>query len=175
MMRRPRASRRRRPDSLAQSDPDPADTPKVRKTALDLLARREHSTLELKEKLVRREFDAGRVEQVLESLAQDGLLSDERFAEAFVTYRVRRGQGPLRIRRELDQRGVATALAEQHLDAYRDAWLELASVARRKRFGVKPVRDYAERARQARFLQYRGFSTEQIMQVLDADDVLAGS
>ncbi len=174
-MRRPRASRPKRPASLATSDPDPGDTPKVRKTALDLLARREHSTLELKEKLIRRDFEPGRIERVLESLAQDGLLSDARFAEAFVGYRVRRGQGPLRIRRELDQRGVAAPLAERHLDAYRDAWLEIASTARRKRFGVEPVRDYTERARQARFLQYRGFSTEQIMQVLDADDVLAGS
>ena len=174
-MRRPRASRRRRPDNLATSDPDPADTAKVRKTALNLLARREHSTLELKEKLIRRDFAPGRIEQVLESLAQDGLLSDERFAEAFVATRVRRGQGPLRIRRELDQRGVAAALAARHLDAYRDAWLEIASNARRKRFGVEPRRDYTERARQARFLQYRGFSTAQIMQVLDADDVLAGS
>ena len=174
-MRRPRASRHRRPDNPATSDPDPGDTPKVRKTALDLLARREHSALELKQKLIRRNFEPRRIEQVLASLAQDGLLSDERFAEVFVASRVRRGQGPLRIRRELDQRGVAAPLAEQHLDAYCDSWLEIASTARRKRFGIEPIRNYTERARQARFLQYRGFSTEQIMQVLDADDVLAGS
>ena len=73
--------------------------------AMNLLARREHSRAELKEKLLKREFEPDEVEATVASLADRNLISDERFAESFATGRIRRGQGPVRIRQELRQRG----------------------------------------------------------------------
>jgi regulatory protein len=48
-------------------------------------------------------------------------------------------------------------------------WLETIRAVRRKRFGPDLPREYAERARQARFLQYRGFDSEQIRSALELD------
>ncbi len=168
-MRR-RARKRSEPDISTDPDAGHSDIRAVRKTAMNLLARREHSTLELSRKLELRDFGKSAIGQVLAALASEGLLSDQRFAESFVGYRVRRGQGPLRIRRDLDQRGIKAALIEQELALFADEWVRNAVLARQKRFGAQPAADFNERARQARFLQYRGFAMDQIMRALDEAD-----
>ncbi len=134
------------------------------KTALDLLARREHARSEIERKLRQRGYADETAAQVITRLAARGLLSEQRFAESFVRARARRGQGPMRLRAELAQRGVddaaiADALAAPDLD-----WRALAGEVRRKKFGDAAPADFSERARQTRFLEYRGF---------DADDIRA--
>ena len=116
---------------------------------MDLLARREHSRLELERKLVARSFDESLVSGVLDELEQDGLLSAERFAQSFVASRYARGQGPHRIRRDLGERGIESAQA--YLDDERFDWGALAREARVKRFGRAPPADFKEKARQMRF------------------------
>ncbi len=133
---------------------------------MDCLARREHSVLELRRKLAARDFDSAEIDTTLAELQADGLLSDARFAEAFVRGRIRRGQGPLKICLELASRGVAGELATEVLAG--EDWAALAKAARRKRFGQNPPREYRERARQARFLQQRGFAMEHIQAALGA-------
>ena len=93
------------------------------------------------------------------------LNNDERFAGHFVQYHAARGQGPLRIRRELAEVGVGEAMIEQALAAVED-WPDRARDLRRRRFGGRPPSAWAEKARQARFLQYRGFSTDHIRSAL---------
>jgi len=134
----------------------------VRRIAMDLLARREHTLLELRRKLDSRGLPAELVETALAQLTGEGLISEQRFAESFVGSRARRGQGPVRIRGELLQRGVDEALADQALDDAGCDWVELAREVRGKRFGRGMPESYPERARQSRFLQYRGFTGEQI-------------
>lgn len=134
---------------------------------MDLLARRDHSRLELTRKLVARGFEATLVESVLDGLARDRLLLERRFVESFIRERYRKGQGPVRIRAELTERGigpgeVAAGFAEADCD-----WGRSAAQVRVKRFGSSVPGDYKERARQARFLQYRGFDAEQIRTALD--------
>jgi regulatory protein len=125
-----------------------------------ILARREHAAGELTRKLVERGFAQEEVVPVLEALARDGWQSDERFALAHAEIRVQRGVGPLRIREELRQRGVDSAVAGAALESLGVDWGELAAAARRKRFGEAPPADRAERARQQRFLAGRGFEAE---------------
>lgn len=131
---------------------------------MDLLARREHSVAELRRKLAARDLPAGDIEAVLTELVAEGLASDARFAEAFVAARLRRGQGPARIRRELELRGVGRELADTALG--QADWSGSAQAVREKKFGQALPADYRERARQARFLQYRGFTAEQIHRAL---------
>jgi len=133
---------------------------------MDLLARREHSVAELRAKLIAKEFDPAEVDEAVARLAEEGLVSDDRFAEAFLTSRVRKGQGPLRIRQELERRGVPDELIVTHLERVTVDWDALARLVRDKKFGLRRVADYRDWARQARFLQYRGFSGEQIVAVL---------
>ncbi len=137
---------------------------------MNLLARREHSTRELRDKLLARGFEDDEITPALQALSREGLLSDERFAESFIHSRLERGSGPVKIRAELRQRGVADEIIANWLDERDRAWLERAEAVRRKKFGSTLPVDYKEKARQARFLQYRGFSAEQTRFVLRDDE-----
>ncbi len=131
-------------------------------TALRLLAGREHSLRELRTKLKLRGHPASAIEAVLEELAARGLVSDERFAEAFLRSRLERGQGPLKIRAQLRERGVAPGLIDAALGEAEIDWDSRAAAARSRRFGESPPADRSEMARQARFLRGRGYSEGQV-------------
>jgi len=137
---------------------------------MDFLARREHSEQELARKLSARGYAGDIVAETLATLVADRLLSNARFAEAFVHSRIQRGSGPQKIRAELRERGIADDLIDTCLDAYADGWCELARQVREKRFGNSQPGDYRERSRQMRFLQQRGFSTGQIKGVFRDGD-----
>jgi len=161
-------------EATALADPvlSPEASPKAlrqaaRKKAMDLLARREHSVAELQQKLVTKGHDADIVTEVLGQLEQEGLLSDDRFTEAFVRYRRKNGYGPHRIQSELRQRGVSEKMQAAYLEVGDPQWFEQAAQVRQKRFGGGLPEDFKERAKQARFLQYRGFTGEQIREVMD--------
>ena len=134
---------------------------------MDLLARREHSRLELARKLESRGFAPAAIDPALDDLERDRLLDDGRFAESFAAARARKGQGPARIRAELRERGIDEADAARGLAEADPDWARIAGEVRRKRFGDALPTDYAARARQAKFLQYRGFEPEQIRAALD--------
>ena len=141
----------------------------IRLAAMNLLARREHSRQELQRKLVNKGFEPRDVVQVLAALSGEGLLSDERFTEAFISSRLQRGSGPMKIAMELQQRGISDELVKAHLDERDAQWTQRAIEVRVKRFGPSPPNDFRERARQMRFLQYRGFTMSQIQQAVGAE------
>ncbi len=138
--------------------------------AVGLLARREHSAYELKQKLAKNEANDDEIYDVIEKLQQAGLQSDQRFAENYVRYRSQRGNGPMRIRLELHERGVSSDIADDQLNQIDIDWFELAHSVRCKRFGEDNPTDFKERAKQQRFLQYRGFSHEHINESLNRHD-----
>ncbi|MEY4762998.1 MAG: hypothetical protein RLZZ200_2854 [Pseudomonadota bacterium] len=125
------------------------------------LARREHARAELRGKLIDQGYRAAVADMALDGLEAERLLDDRRFAEAFVRSHAGRGQGPRRIRQELTAAGIPAALATEVLEAGPD-WGALARDTRHRKFGAEAPADWAERSRQARFLQYRGFSTDHI-------------
>lgn len=135
-----------------------------------LLARREHSVRELERKLNAKAFAAEAVSAVLDELRSEGLQSDLRFAESFTAMRVAKGCGPVRIRAELRERGVDEDLIEEQLRAMSGEWLAMAAQVRRKRFGAALPSDIREQARQARFLNYRGFAAEQVRALLQGNE-----
>lgn len=138
----------------------------VETSAVRLLAAREHSARELRDKLLRKHSDGELVTSVLEDLQRRNLLSDERFTEQYVDMRMRKGYGPLRIRAELIERGIAGDLIDLWLDDTPSSWLsQLADVARGK-FGASRPADAKDQAKQARFLQHRGFPESLIRRYL---------
>ena len=137
---------------------------------MDFLARREHSEQELARKLVGRGFDPELVEDTLAGLVAENLLSNSRFVEAFVHSRFQRGSGPQKIHAELRSRGVDAGLVSDCIDAYDTQWLELVREVREKKFGTAMPADFRERSRQMRFLQQRGFTSEQIASAFDASE-----
>ena len=131
------------------------------------LARREYAAAELTDKLVQRGYDESVVRAVVRALADAGLQDDARFTEAFIRSRVARGHGPVKIGVELRRRGIDDAGP-----VLRDAtdWFELARDQRRRRFGDERPDDWGVRAAQARFLEQRGFTRDQIKAALDGDE-----
>ena len=137
-------------------------------TALRLLARREHSRLELTLKLRQRRVDDDVIRRVLDDFEDRGWLDDGRFAEVFVRQRMDAGYGPLKILADLHQRGIQSAPPE--LSAVPEAqWTEMATHLRERRFGLTDIsEDWPERQRQGAFLARRGFSGEQVERALEA-------
>lgn len=138
----------------------------VRRAAMDLLARREHGRVELTRKLRRRGATDELIETALDRLAQEGLLSEARYLEAFVSYRARAGYGPLRIREELTQRGLARGDVEQALRDSGIDWREQLHATWQRKFAGELPQDARERAQQGRFLSYRGYPLDLIGRLL---------
>lgn len=134
------------------------------------MARREYGRAELAGKLVQRGCDEEIAARVVETLAAESLVSDERFIEALLHVRRVRGYGPLYIRRELEEKGIDRNAIERWLDAGSRDWVEDVKRVNKKKFGGRQPANLAERARQTRFLQHRGFTHEQIRKALGSDD-----
>jgi regulatory protein len=133
----------------------------ARAAAVALLARRDFASGELLARLAQRGFEAAAAAEAVAMLAGEGLVNDARYAENYVTYHAGRGQGPVRLAADLRTRGVTPELIEAAL-AHGPDWRALARAARERRFGKGLPQNFRERARQGRFLQYRGFSSDHI-------------
>jgi len=139
--------------------------------AVGLLTRREHSARELALKLHARGYTEAVIEPVLARLAAERLQSDERYAEIYLFQRSEKGYGPQRISAELRERGIddslISAAMRRAVDEEEIDWFERAAAVYARKFGGLPIDDLKERAKRQRFLQYRGFSHEQIAAVID--------
>jgi regulatory protein len=151
---------------LSDKSPGPKS---IEATALRLLAHREHSTDELRRKLLRRGHPPAAIDVVLGQLAVWKLISDARFAGGLVRGAATRGHGPVRIRAELRRQGIDEAVIQAEFAEAGCDWLQLAARVRIRKFGVPVPANSAERAKQARFLQYRGFTADQIRAALGSD------
>lgn len=138
----------------------------ARVCAMDYLARREHCYVELEKKLQLKQYDSDEIAQALQRLAQDGLLSDQRFCEQRIDYRVQQGYGPRWIQQELAQKGVEHAIIADGLALLSAQWRDIAKNAWLRRFGEQP-NDAKAYQKQYRFLLNRGFEPEHIRDVLN--------
>lgn len=145
-----------------------------REDALRLLARREYSRAELVGRLSAKAHGMDAIAECLDALAEQGLQSDARFAESFLRSRIMRGQGPMKIRQELSQRGIERELirtvfaeaqgGEQGGQGEAD-WFTMACETLARRFSG-PGDTPRERARRERFLVGRGFDFDQVRHAL---------
>lgn len=146
------------------------DDAALREAAARLLARREHSRRELETKLVRKGWDAGQVAEIVARFAETGLQSDTRFAESYARNRAERGYGPLRIRAELNERGIDKADARAALEDLDADWTENARAWYRRKYGDSPPEDQREKARRLQALGRRGFAHEHLRGLFDEHD-----
>ena len=150
-------------DLLSDQEEDRFSSPlEARKKAMDFLARREYGQTELIRKLADKGYDRDVADQAVAQLTADGLQSDQRFADSFVQSRINQGKGPVRIRLDLTQRGITDSTVEIALEEADPDWYALAREQRVKKFGEASPSDFKEKARQMRFLQYRGFEQDHI-------------
>jgi regulatory protein len=145
-----------------------ADPAAIRAAALSLLARRDWLTGELSTRLQSSGCDPQVTAAVIAELLGERLLDDVRYVERYVASRAERGQGPVRIAADLASLGAPRELIEAAVESGPD-WRAVAGAVRRRKFGAAPPDSWAEKARQARFLQYRGFSSDHIRAATGAD------
>ena len=138
----------------------------AKSVAVRLLARREHSALEIRQKLLKRDFDEAEISLVIVELQQGGWLSDQRFAEAYIRMRQVKGFGPVRIAKELNERGVEDTIVDNYLLPEDEKWSQSLKQQYLKKYKNKPFADYSEQAKRIRFLQYRGFSLDAVMRLV---------
>jgi len=124
--------------------------------ALKMLIRREHSQLELSNKLHLKGFDDVDIKHSINLLIKEKYQSDERFSKAFILMRYNQGKGPVIISLELKKRGI------ESFDLSIFDWFNLAKEVREKKFGKNLPSDYKTQVKQKRFLKSRGFGFDEI-------------
>jgi len=157
-------------DLLSGEEEDRFSCPKeIRRKAMDFLARREYGKTELIRKLADKGYAFRIVEKEIQKLADERLQSDDRFSEAFVQSRINQGKGPVRIRLDLRQRGISDAVIEMAIEESAADWHGLACEVRVRKFGDAAPADFNDKAKQMRFLQYRGFEQDHVQGVFDSE------
>ena len=151
----------------------------IRRAAMDLLARREHAFQELVNKLSTKFLrcsdygyaieKASLLELIFDQiliLKNENLQSDERYVESFINGRKSQGKGPIRIRRELEQKQVSSQLINNYLNETSEEWESLARQVYLKKFGQGESKNYQEKTKRLRFLVYRGFPHELLRSIV---------
>lgn len=155
--------------SAVSDEVDPAnDLRKARKKAMDLLARREYGFAELVGRLGGAGFARETAEGVVVVLADEGLQDDVRYAASFLAAKSGRGTGPLRIRQALKEKGLSARTIDGAFAGDETDWFQRARAVRVKKFGAEVPADFAGKAKQMRFLNYRGFDRDHIDAAFDA-------
>jgi len=135
---------------------------------VDLLSRREHSIKELQQKLLQRDFLLEEIAPVIDYLLEKDYLNEQRFTESMFRLRTNKGYGKRYIESELTQKGISSAQISAADKTQATDWYLQADLAYTKKFGYKDIADQKDKAKRIRFLQYRGFSTDEIMTVINA-------
>jgi len=159
---------RKRPRKRALAPGQSTDTQAAGNAAVVLLSRRDFCSRELAEKLNAQGYEPQTVRAVIEELSGRGYVNDERYVQQYVALHAERGHGPRRIERDLSQLGLESGLIEAALSGGED-WAQRARELRIRRFGLQVPADWQSKAKQARFLQYRGFSNDHIRMALGSE------
>jgi len=137
---------------------------RLRSYAFALLTRRDYSKAELIEKLARYAQNLQEVNQLVEELSEHNYQSDQRVAEQMLASQIRKGKGPKRIKQALKTKQLESDLIAEEL--HEIDWAEQAYQLKVKKFGEDVEKDPKLKAKQIRFLQYRGFDLDVIMKAI---------
>jgi regulatory protein len=134
----------------------------IRHKLTRLLSRREQSQFELRRKLSELEVSSDLIDETIAKFAEKDIQSDIRYAEAAVRVGYRNGKGPVFVERQLSEHNIDAALVKELIANESFDWFESAKAVRLKRFGENLPKEWLDKQKQMRFLQYRGFIHEQI-------------
>ncbi len=138
------------------------NTSKIRHHITHMLSRREHSQKECLDKLLLKGFAEDEIWEVLNQFVVKDIQSDARFVYHFIRHSMQKGQGWFRIKQGLKVHNIEPFLVDEALAELEPDWFEIAYQVKLKRFGEVLAVDIKDKQKQMRFLQYRGFSMEEI-------------
>lgn len=137
---------------------------RLRSYAFAVLTRKEYAKAELIEKLCLYAEDRDEVLELVEELSRENYQSDQRVAETMLSSQKRKGKGPNQIKMKLKNKKVDTALIAEELKE--TDWVQQAYALKVKKYGAEVTKDPKLKAKQIRFLMYRGFEMDTIIKVI---------
>lgn len=137
---------------------------RLRSYAFALLTRKEYSKKDLLDKLSQYALNRDEVIELVNELAQENYQSDQRVAEMTVRSQIRKGKGPNRIKLALQAKSIDKTLAQNDIEDI--DWYEQAYALKVKKYGTEVAKDPKIKAKQIRFLQYRGFEMDSIIKAI---------
>lgn len=132
--------------------------------ALRYLSAREHSRSELVCKLAPHAESPEQLDLVLDELQAKDFINEARVADSVVNRRAHKF-GALRVKQELQRKGLSVELIAGAVSALKVTELSRAREVWRRRF-KQPASENAERIKQMRFLAARGFGSDVIRRVV---------
>ncbi len=147
-----------------------APTLSSKEAAIQLLSRRDHGQYELYQKLALKGYEEADIEAAINFCLDHNYLDDLRYAKSQIRQHVYKGHGERRIRQELNQKRVAESVIDEAMAEEPQDWFEWARMAAEKKFKGVKAKDQKEYAKQVRFMQYRGYSFDQISYALNDDE-----
>ncbi len=141
-----------------------------KEVAIHLLSRRDHGEYELYQKLAKKGYGEEQIQEAVNYCIDHDYLDDLRYAKSQIRQHVYKGHGERRIRQELKQKRISESVIEEAILEEPQDWFELAKVVAEKKFKGTKAEDQREYAKQVRFLQYRGYSFEQIEYALNFEE-----
>lgn len=155
--------------SVVQSDQTTLKTTgltgtRLRSYAFAVLTRREYSKKELIEKLSTYAQSYDEVLALVDEFAAANYQSDERVAEMTVRSQMQRGKGPQRIKQVLKSKALDQAHVKEQLKEI--DWFAQAYQLKIRKYGTEVATDPKLKAKQARFLLYRGFQMDVVMKAI---------
>lgn len=138
---------------------------RLRSYAFAVLTRKEYAKAELIEKLCLYAEDRDEVLELVEELSRENYQSDQRVAETMLSSQKRKGKGPNQIKMKLKNKKVDTALIAEELKE--TDWVQQAYALKVKKYGAEVTKDPKLKAKQIRFLMYRGFEMDTIIKAIN--------
>lgn len=156
----------------SESEPKAAPTEaELKKTAIDLLSRRDHSRHELTQKLQLKGGDSDTVGAVIEWCTNQNYQSESRYCTMLVRAKINKGYGPAVVAQAAREQGIDRELLTQTLEELDIDWFALALLQYQKKFADKPITDFQDKQKRMGFLQRRGFNSAQIQYALKPESL----
>ncbi|MEB5929691.1 regulatory protein RecX [Acinetobacter schindleri] len=138
---------------------------RLRSYAFAVLTRKEYAKAELIEKLCLYAENRDEVLELVDELSRENYQSDQRVAETLLSSQKRKGKGPNQIKMKLKSKKIDTALI---IDELKETdWVQQAYELKLKKYGPEVTKDPKIKAKQIRFLMYRGFEMDAIMKAIN--------
>ncbi len=127
--------------------------------AIELLSYREHSSFELKSKLLQKGFSGSVIESVIETMISKGYLDDDRFTDLYFRELIRQGKyGPLMIRKKMLEKGITSDIVDRKIRSVsQKEWEQYATGLLKKKMQKIQYRGKDKREILLRYLMNKGF------------------
>lgn len=143
----------------------------IRRAALLMLARRDHSQHEITQKLIKKGYAKNDIEPIIQALVEKGWINDWHFAEHYLHAKKQKGYGPERIKQEMQIKGIPQEIIAELIHLTDNTWQAMIHAVWKKHFNCQNPKDFKIRVKQMRFFQYRGFTQDQIQSLYKDHDI----